>query len=322
MSSRKEIRKEKKKAKKEKRAAEWASYTKLDKQHLVYIGIMAVLAVTLLFWGGSAYTAEPETEATKAPEVSTTVPTTTQPTTNKAPTVSPTEPAKPDEPTENNGKEEATQKNDTSESKEEILKKVVDGVNSLKASDASFKGTKDQYIDIKLTDCSVPQFTGIINGVLERFLGEEKLEYDFTNGVSENPEGGDDITSMEAIPPSFIEFGLTADGVTNAYVTKDGENTVYTVEVVAEEDIFPPVRYPDCATCKMFSFCAPVGASFPALTVAFVVSDEVVFFVVYADENLRFDILVYKLYTFVFNDFHASCVHCSFVCSFLYLSFL
>lgn len=253
MSSRKEIRKEKKKAKKEKRAAEWASYTKLDKQHLVYIGIMAVLAVILLFWGGSAYTAEPETEATEAPEVSTTVPTTTQPTTNKAPTVSPTEPAKPDEPTENNGKEEATQKNDTSESKEAILKKVVDGVNSLKASDASFKGTKDQYIDIKLTDCSVPQVTGIINGVLERFLGEEKLEYDFTNGVSENPEGGDDITSMEAIPPSFIEFGLTAEGVSDAYVTKDGENTVYTVEVVAEDSTLGEKPYHHSKACDVMA---------------------------------------------------------------------
>lgn len=253
MSSRKEIRKEKKKAKKEKRAAEWASYTKLDKQHLGYIGIMAVLAVTLLFWGGSAYTAEPETEATKAPEVSTTVPTTTQPTTNETPTISPTAPAEPDEPTENNGKEEATKKNDTSESKEAILKKVVDGVNSLKASDASFKGTKDQYIDIKLTDCSVPQVTGIINGVLERFLGEEKLEYDFTNGVSENPEGGDDITSMEAIPPSFIEFGLTADGVTNAYVTKDGENTVYTVEVVAEDSTLGEKPYHHSKACDVMA---------------------------------------------------------------------
>ena len=253
MSSRKEIRKEKKKAKKEKRAAEWASYTKLDKQHLVYIGIMAVLAVILLFWGGSAYTAESEKEATKAPEVSTTVPTTTQPTTNKAPTVSPTEPAEPDEPTENNGKEEATEKNDTSESKEAILKKVVDGVNSLKASDASFKGTKDQYIDIKLTDCSVPQVTGIINGVLERFLGEEKLEYDFTNGVSENPEGGDDITSMEAIPPSFIEFGLTAEGVSDAYVTKDGENTVYTVEVVAEDSTLGEKPYHHSKACDVMA---------------------------------------------------------------------
>lgn len=255
MSSRKEIRKEKKKAKKEKRAAEWASYTKLDKQHLVYIGIMAVLAVILLFWGSSAYMAEPEAGTTKVPETTVTEQTTV-PTTKAPETTSPAEQTKPAEPTtenKDNDNEEPAVKPDTSESKEEILRKVVDGVNSLKASDASFKGTKDQYIDIKLTDCSVPQFTGIINGVLERFLGEEKLEYDFTNGVSENPEGGDDITSMEAIPPSFIEFGLTAEGVSDAYVTKDGENTVYTVEVVAEDSTLGEKPYHHSKACDVMA---------------------------------------------------------------------
>ncbi len=253
MSSRRDIRKQKKKARKEKRAEKWSQYTKLDKQHLVYIGIMTVVAFILLIWGGSAYVAEPETGTTKAPEPSTTVQQTTEPTTTVPDVTTPTEPSKPDEPTKDNGKEEPTNKPDTTESKEEILKKVVDGVNSLKASDASFKGTKDQYIDIKLTDCSVPQVTGIINGVLERFLGEEKLEYDFTNGVSKNPEGGDDITSMAAIPPSFIEFGLTADGVTKAYVEKDGENTVYTVEVVAEDSTLGEKPYHHSKACDVMA---------------------------------------------------------------------
>ena len=253
MSEHSERRKEKKKAKKEKRAAKWASYTKLDKQHLVYIGIMSVMAVVLLIWGGSAYVAEPETETTKAPEITTTVPATTEPTTNEPPVTTPTEPSKPDEPTKDNGKEEPTNKPDTSQSKEEILKKVVDGVNSLKASDASFKGTKDQYIDIKLTDCSVPQVVGIINGVLERFLGEEKLEYDFTNGVSKDPEGNGEVTSMAAIPPSFIEFGLTADGVTNAYVEKDGANTKYTVEIVPEDSSLGEKPYHHSKACDVMS---------------------------------------------------------------------
>ena len=253
MSEHSERRKEKKKAKKEKRAAKWASYTKLDKQHLVYIGIMSVMAVVLLIWGGSAYVAEPETETTKAPEITTTVPATTEPTTNEPPVTTPTEPSKPDEPTKDNGKEEPTNKPDTSQSKEEILKKVVDGVNSLKASDASFKGTKDQYIDIKLTDCSVPQVVGIINGVLERFLGEEKLEYDFTNGVPKDPEGNGEVTSMAAIPPSFIEFGLTADGVTNAYVEKDGANTKYTVEIVPEDSSLGEKPYHHSKACDVMS---------------------------------------------------------------------
>ena len=251
MSEHSEKRKEKKKAKKEKRAAKLEQYTKQDKQMLICIGIMVVIAALLLNWGVSAYTSEPEVGTTKIPEVSTTV-TTTQPTT--APTVTtPTEPSKPDEPTKDNGKEDPENKPDTAESKEEILKKVVDGVNSLKASDASFKGTKDQYIDIKLTDCSVPQVTGLINGVLERFLGEEKLEYDFTNGVSKDPEGNGEVTSMTAIPPSFIEFGLTADGVTKAYVEKDGANTKYTVEVVPEDSSLGEKPYHHSKACDVMS---------------------------------------------------------------------
>lgn len=254
MSAKSEKRKEKKKLKKEKRQARRASYTVLDKQHIAYIWVMAVFAVVLLIWGGSAYMAEPEA-GTKVPETTVTEQTTV-PTTKAPETTSPAEQTKPAEPTtenKDNDNEEPAVKPDTSESKEEILRKVVDGVNSLKASDASFKGTKDQYIDIKLTDCSVPQVTGIINGVLERFLGEEKLEYDFTNGVSKNPEGGDDVTSMEAIPPSFIEFGLTADGVTNAYVTKDGANTVYTVEVVEEDSTLGEKPYHHSKACDVMA---------------------------------------------------------------------
>lgn len=257
MSARSEKRKAAKKLRKEKREERRKSYTALDKQHIVYIAIMAVLSVILLAWSVPAYMGEAEEGTTKAPETSTTVQSTTQPTTAPSTTVpsadssatKPSEQAKPDEPTKDSGKEET----DKGETKEEILKKVVDGVNSLKASDASFIGKKNQYIDIKLTDCSVPQVVGIINGVLERFLGEEKLEYDFTNGVSKDPEGNGEITSMAAIPPSFIEFGLTADGVTNAYVEKDGENTKYTVEVVPEDSSIGEKPYHHSKACDVMS---------------------------------------------------------------------
>ena len=252
MASRRDIRKEKKKAKKERRAEKWAQYTVLDKQHIAYIWVMAVFAVILLIWGGSAYRAEPEAGTTKVPETTVTEQTTVPTTKVPEPTI-PAEQTKPSEPQDNNNQEVTSAPESTTDSKEEILKKVVDGVNSLKASDASFKGTKDQYIDIKLTDCSVPQVTSIINGVLERFLGEEKLEYDFTNGVSKDPESNGEITSMDAIPPSFIEFGLTADGVTNAYITKDGENTVYTVEVVAEDSTLGEKPYHHSKACDVLA---------------------------------------------------------------------
>ena len=128
MSARSEKRKAAKKLRKEKREERRKSYTALDKQHIVYIAIMAVLSVILLAWSVPAYMGEAEEGTTKAPETSTTVQSTTQPTTapsTTAPSVDssttkPSEQAKPDEPTKDSGKEET----DKGESKEEILKKV------------------------------------------------------------------------------------------------------------------------------------------------------------------------------------------------------
>ena len=260
MSARSERREEKKRIKEEKREERRNRYTKREKRQVALVGVMAIVALVLLvstskiFWSDNSPSVEVST-TTQGTSVTTTTapaPTTPAPTepsqsqqTTEKPSANSTETEKPS--TEN--KNEKPQ----GETEEEILKKVVDGVNSLKASDASFIGKKNQYIDIKLTDCSVPQVTGIINGVLERFLGEEKLDYDFTNGVSKDPEGNGEITSMAAIPPSFIEFGLTADGVTNAYVEKDGENTKYTVEVVPEDSSIGEKPYHHSKACDVMS---------------------------------------------------------------------
>lgn len=261
MSARSERREEKKRIKEEKREERRNRYTKREKRQVALVGVMAIVALVLLvstskiFWS----------ENSPAVEVSTTTQGTsvTTPTTPAPTTPAPTEPSESQQTTEkpsaNSGEteKEPSTENKTekpqAETKEEILKKVVDGVNSLKASDASFIGKKNQYIDIRLTDCSVPQVVGIINGVLERFLGEEKLDYDFTNGVSKDPEGNGEITSMAAIPPSFIEFGLTADGVTNAYVEKDGENTKYTIEVVPEDSSIGEKPYHHSKACDVMS---------------------------------------------------------------------
>lgn len=260
MSARSENRKEKKRIKEEKREERRNRYTKKERKQIALVCVMAVVALALLvstskvFWSDNSPSVEVSTttQGTSVTTPTAPAPTTPAPTepsqsqqTTEKPSVNSTETEKPS--TENKNE------NPQGETKEEILKKVVDGVNSLKASDASFIGKKNQYIDIKLTDCSVPQVVGIINGVLERFLGEEKLDYDFTNGVSKDPEGNGEITSMAAIPPSFIEFGLTADGVTNAYVEKDGENTKYTVEVVPEDSSIGEKPYHHSKACDVMS---------------------------------------------------------------------
>lgn len=146
--------------------------------------------------------------------------------------------------------------------KQEILKKVSDGVNKIKASDASFIGKKTQIIDIALTDCSVPRLTSTINGVLEFFMGEEVLEYDFTNGVATDPEEGGEITSNELIPPTLLPFSLSSEGVAKAYAEKKGENTVYTIVVVPETstiDSKPPHHNAACDTLDLSAFEIPMG---------------------------------------------------------------
>lgn len=216
-------------------------YTKADKQHIVLIVVMAIVALVLLVKGVSAFNDDGTDVTNISVSEDTTVVTTTQTTTapttppTTTDTVKPTEQIK-DDKTENTDKTEPSKENtDKAESKEEILKKVTDGINSLKASDASYVGNKNQYIDIRVTDCSVPQVTGIINNVLELFMGEEIYEYDFTNGVADDPEEGGQTTPDAVIPPSFNPFTLTIDGVEDAYVEKDGDNTIYTITIIPEE---------------------------------------------------------------------------------------
>jgi hypothetical protein len=53
--------------------------------------------------------------------------------------------------------------------------------------------------------------------------------------------------------------------------------------------------YAVCAIDLIFIFWVPLTASEPAVTVAFVESETVVFFNEYALEKRRFEMLVYKL---------------------------
>lgn len=227
-----------------------------EKKQIALVVIMAVVALVLLIVSSKAFFATDErdftaTQTTSGQEITTSVSlqqTTSEPSTSQStskPTVS-----------QNNNEMSTTQKTTEKEnlSKDEILKKVSDGINSLKAPNASYKGFKSQVIDIKLTDCSVPAATNPINKVLELFMGEEKYEYDFTNGVAKNPEEKGDITTDEAIPPSFKAFALTVDGVKNAHVEKDGENTVYTVELITEDSRLgevPPNHSVACDIIKL-----------------------------------------------------------------------
>ncbi|MBQ8503973.1 MAG: hypothetical protein IJ491_06840 [Clostridia bacterium] len=147
--------------------------------------------------------------------------------------------------------------------KEEILKIVTDGVNALKASDASYVGTKTQNIVIDVTDCSYPAFLGIINGVVKMIANEEVLDYDFTNGVCIDPEENVEVSAMNTIPPVGTPFALTAEGVASASYEKIGDNTKYSVTLVPETGTYqqpkPTHHGVACDTLNFSLFDIPAG---------------------------------------------------------------
>lgn len=127
---------------------------------------------------------------------------------------------------------------------DEILKVVSDSVNLLKSDKANFKGHKVQSIDLELVESSIPSMNGVANKIISLFIKDEIYDYDFTNGVSADPEEGGTIRSNSCFPPGDLPFTLTRDGVASARKTMSGSNTVYTVVLVHETSTLENPRPP------------------------------------------------------------------------------
>ena len=127
---------------------------------------------------------------------------------------------------------------------EEIIRVMTDAIMGLKSDDADFKGHKVQNIDIKLVDSSIPSMNDFVNSIINVFVKEEIYDYDFTDGVSAQPEGGGTTTSDSMFPPGDCDFRITAEGVAKATKEKDGENTVYTIVIVPETSTLENPRPP------------------------------------------------------------------------------
>lgn len=209
--------------------------------------IAVVLAVWILLMGIEIGAMR---EKKKYASISTNAPTsqvqqTTQPTTvpsTQAPVV--TEPAtQPSTPAVNPSTPDsaATPGADTSVdvsalSKEQILAKVSESVNKVK-NEQNMTAHKTEYITVNLTRLSAEAVRGTVNGIISSLVGEPVDEtIKVANGIATYPDGSTKPVK-EAIPPSndvTKDFALTADGVASATATKQGENTVYTVVLVAE----------------------------------------------------------------------------------------
>lgn len=131
----------------------------------------------------------------------------------------------------------------------EILKVVTDSVNKLKAEGATFSGHKVQNINIELVDSSVPSMNGFVNSIIKAFVKEEIYDYNFVNGVADDPENGGTSASNDIFPPESRAFSLTKEGVASVRKTVDGANTVYTVVLVAEASTLENPRPPHHNSC-------------------------------------------------------------------------
>ena len=146
---------------------------------------------------------------------------------------------------------------------QEILNIITNGINSLKSSDASFVGHKVQILDMELTECSVPGFSGIVNSIIDMFVETEVYDFDFTNGKGYDPENKKDVTSLEAFPPEGRNFALTVDGIVSATKEVQGDNTVYRVKLKSEKSTKdnPKTLYHEnaCDTLDLSGFNLPIG---------------------------------------------------------------
>lgn len=121
--------------------------------------------------------------------------------------------------------------------KEQIVAKVAEAVNKVK-SEQNMTAHKVENTTITLTALSAEGLRNIINSVISNLAGEpEDITINVVNGTATFPDGSTKPVK-EAIPPSneaTKDFSLTADGVANATAVKQGDNTVYTLTLVAEE---------------------------------------------------------------------------------------
>lgn len=235
----------KKLSRKEKKALKKQKRNNTDRKGVLLVVALSIIAVALVYNAYKIYTAEPEfdklvincnvpafdfgfAQTQPVPPVTEQVEniTTTAPSVNPTPGV--TEP-------------DTTEKDELT--KTEILQKVREGVNYIKDLKGTVKAKKTQIIDLTLTECSLPAFISIVNKVLEFFAGETVTEYTFTDGKAVDDKGNE-VTFYGVIPPGNRYFELTEEGMADAYMTKDGENTVYTVVVVRETSTMADPRPP------------------------------------------------------------------------------
>lgn len=171
---------------------------------------------------------------------SSSAPTTTAPTTTEAPkSDEPTETPDAPEDTTKPKKEDESKKNNSDDpsslSKEQIIEKMADAVNTAKASTATV--AKNETVTINLTDLSVPSLMSTVQRVMDALSGEETESYTLSNGLLTGTDA--DGKAVENAPvndymPPRAAFAIDPAGVAEASAYKDGDNTIYKLKTIEE----------------------------------------------------------------------------------------
>lgn len=205
--------------------------------------VAAVLAVWILLMGIEIGALREKKKFAAVNSTTTTTTTTTQPTT-ETPVPSAPDSAEipggqttPSTPAAVTPSTPAADSGDVSTlSKEQIVAKVAEAVNKVKG-EQNMTARKTENIKVNLTSLSAESLRNPVNSVISSIVGEPTDEViQVANGTATYPNG-DTKPVKEAIPPSnnaTKDFVLAADGVATATATKQGDNTVYTVVLVAE----------------------------------------------------------------------------------------
>lgn len=250
-----------------------------QKKERLLIAALSIVAVIMLIFCINAAKKEPEPSQPSVAGTTTTAVTTTAPTTTATTTASVTEQTTEPSTEGTTAQPEATTTAvpETDEA-EEALRVITESMALIKSDKANFKGHKVQNIDIKLVDSSMPSMNDFVNGIIKAFVKQEVYDYDFTNGVSEDPENGGTSKSDSIFPPGDIAFSLKKEGVASAEIRKEGENTVYSVTLVAEtstlENPRPPHHNSAADTLDLSSVEIPLATitkadfEYPGATVA------------------------------------------------------
>lgn len=209
----------------------------------VLAAIAAALAVWFFVMGFEIGVYKERKDQAKAMAGTTPSVITTQPTQNDLPTVSQTQPTSPTvpgndvtAPTASLPTVAPTEQGQeiNSLSTEEIVANVSNAVNTLKQT-PNFTAVRKLQVVVKVVDCSVPSAVEKINEIITDVTAKAEPEETlvFTNGVAVNSKGEQIAASVE-VPPAKNNFTLTAAGVASARAEKQGDNTVYYLNLVPE----------------------------------------------------------------------------------------